>query len=93
MPLDEEDFEGGTVERDLEAAHEELEELMAGMDPDTRHEIAQLLDAHERLRDTWGYIQTLLRIARAKSTKSHHAPALPITNKSLLTPVPGGYDM
>ncbi|KAB8304137.1 hypothetical protein EYC80_003557 [Monilinia laxa] len=80
-------------EFDFETAHEELQSLMAGMDPDSFNEMTELLSVRQEVLESWEYMQTLLKIARAKSTKWFHAPNMPITDESLLAPLSCGLDV
>ncbi|RAL60440.1 hypothetical protein DID88_000215 [Monilinia fructigena] len=80
-------------EHDFEATHEEIQSLMAGMDPNSFNEITELLSVRQQVLDSWEYMQTLLKLARANSTKWFHAPHMPITDESLLAPLSGGFDV
>ncbi|QSZ36393.1 hypothetical protein DSL72_006269 [Monilinia vaccinii-corymbosi] len=80
-------------ENNTETPREEIGRLMAGMDPDSRNEIAALLTAAPQALHRGEYIHQVLKLARVKSTKWFDAPDMPFTHKSLLTQIPGGYDI
>ncbi|KAI9647964.1 hypothetical protein NHQ30_002586 [Ciborinia camelliae] len=76
----------------FEADLQELERLMLGMDPDSFNEINDLLDVHTYVQTHPRYLRSVLRLARALSTKWFHAPVMPTTEMSILAPLSGGYD-
>ncbi|ESZ93111.1 hypothetical protein SBOR_6483 [Sclerotinia borealis F-4128] len=80
-------------EHDLESAFEELETLIAGMDPDSLHQVIELLDVNKNIRNRWAHLQNVLGLARSLATKWFHAPEMPTTDKTALAPLSDGYDV
>lgn len=78
---------------DFEAAHEEIQSLMAGMDPDSFNEITEFLSVRQQVLNSRKYVQALLKLARARSTKLFHAPDPATTDESLLAPLSSGFDV